>query len=101
MWNWVSLTTRLLLVKLLLFLLFQLALLNFFPSEEKLHLGEESRRARRNKRSKGSEGPDGEFPSQFHTCPIPHFFKGGEKLAVFQVMFVSWIAFVDKGAPVP
>ncbi|XP_059588748.1 ectodysplasin-A isoform X3 [Alligator mississippiensis] len=37
----------------------QLALLNFFPSEEKLHLGEESRRARRNKRSKGSEGPDG------------------------------------------
>ncbi|KYO38385.1 ectodysplasin-A isoform B [Alligator mississippiensis] len=36
-----------------------LALLNFFPSEEKLHLGEESRRARRNKRSKGSEGPDG------------------------------------------
>lgn len=39
---------------------FQLALLNFFHPEEKLHVGEEGRRVRRNKRSKGSEGPDGE-----------------------------------------
>ncbi|KAJ7420887.1 ectodysplasin A [Pitangus sulphuratus] len=38
---------------------FQLALLNFFHPEEKLHIGEEGRRVRRNKRSKGSEGPDG------------------------------------------
>ncbi|KFP59041.1 Ectodysplasin-A, partial [Cathartes aura] len=37
----------------------QLALLNFFHPEEKLHVGEEGRRVRRNKRSKGSEGPDG------------------------------------------
>ncbi|KAM9373758.1 ectodysplasin-A [Phaethornis superciliosus] len=37
----------------------QLALLNFFHAEEKLHVGEEGRRVRRNKRSKGSEGPDG------------------------------------------
>ncbi|XP_072192227.1 ectodysplasin-A isoform X5 [Excalfactoria chinensis] len=36
----------------------QLALLNFFHPEEKLHVGE-GRRVRRNKRSKGSEGPDG------------------------------------------
>ncbi|NXM05033.1 EDA protein, partial [Tyrannus savana] len=36
----------------------QLALLNFFHPEEKLHIGEEGRRVRRNKRSKGSEGPD-------------------------------------------
>uniref|UniRef100_A0A8B9IEZ5 Ectodysplasin A n=1 Tax=Anser cygnoides TaxID=8845 RepID=A0A8B9IEZ5_ANSCY len=39
---------------------FQLALLNFFHPEEKLHVGEEGRRVRRNKRSKGSEGPDGD-----------------------------------------
>lgn len=45
---------------------FQLALLNFFHPEEKLHIGEEGRRVRRNKRSKGSEGPDGE--SRF----LPH-----------------------------
>ncbi|NXC99201.1 EDA protein, partial [Certhia familiaris] len=38
----------------------QLALLNFFHPEEKLHVGEEGRRVRRNKRSKGSEGPDGD-----------------------------------------
>uniref|UniRef100_A0A8B9S9B8 Ectodysplasin-A n=1 Tax=Apteryx owenii TaxID=8824 RepID=A0A8B9S9B8_APTOW len=44
---------------LTLFLFFQLALLNFFHPEEKLHVGEEGRRVRRNKRSKGSEGPDG------------------------------------------
>ncbi|XP_063280435.1 ectodysplasin-A-like isoform X6 [Prinia subflava] len=37
----------------------QLALLNFFHPEEKLHVGEEGRHIRRNKRSKGSEGPDG------------------------------------------
>ncbi|NXM65353.1 EDA protein, partial [Serilophus lunatus] len=37
----------------------QLALLNFFHPEEKLHVGDEGRRVRRNKRSKGSEGPDG------------------------------------------
>ncbi|PKU30371.1 hypothetical protein llap_19325 [Limosa lapponica baueri] len=36
----------------------ELALLNFFHPEEKLHVGEEGRRVRRNKRSKGSEGPD-------------------------------------------
>ncbi|NWS71094.1 EDA protein, partial [Crotophaga sulcirostris] len=43
----------------------QLALLNFFHPEEKLHVGEEGRRVRRNKRSKGSEGPDGE------SCFVP------------------------------
>uniref|UniRef100_A0A8C6ZYM7 Ectodysplasin-A n=1 Tax=Nothoprocta perdicaria TaxID=30464 RepID=A0A8C6ZYM7_NOTPE len=43
-----------------LFLFLQLALLNFFHPEEKLHVGEEGRRVRRNKRSKGSEGPDGD-----------------------------------------
>uniref|UniRef100_A0A669PRD1 Ectodysplasin-A n=1 Tax=Phasianus colchicus TaxID=9054 RepID=A0A669PRD1_PHACC len=41
-----------------LVLVLQLALLNFFHPEEKLHVGE-GRRVRRNKRSKGSEGPDG------------------------------------------
>uniref|UniRef100_A0A8U7N3D8 Ectodysplasin-A n=1 Tax=Corvus moneduloides TaxID=1196302 RepID=A0A8U7N3D8_CORMO len=41
-------------------LFLQLALLNFFHPEEKLHVGEEGRRVRRNKRSKGSEGPDGD-----------------------------------------
>uniref|UniRef100_A0A674I089 Ectodysplasin A n=1 Tax=Terrapene triunguis TaxID=2587831 RepID=A0A674I089_9SAUR len=43
-----------------MFLLFQLALLNFFLPDEKLHLEEETRHVRRNKRSKSSEGPDGD-----------------------------------------
>lgn len=54
----------------------QLALLNFFHPEEKLHLGEEGRRVRRNKRSKGSEGPDGEscsFLSDFGPLPDEEF----------------------------
>ncbi|NXW21678.1 EDA protein, partial [Circaetus pectoralis] len=46
----------------------QLALLNFFHPEEKLHVGEEGRRVRRNKRSKGSEGPDGESRFVPHCC---------------------------------
>ncbi|KAM9126901.1 ectodysplasin-A isoform 5-T5 [Pangshura tecta] len=37
----------------------QLALLNFFLPDEKLHLEEDTRHVRRNKRSKSSEGPDG------------------------------------------
>lgn len=82
-------------------LFFQLALLNFFHPEEKLHVGEEGRRVRRNKRSKGSEGPDGECHSvprccawHFHThnqeadlfflivviCRVPYV--GGEKKSV-------------------
>ncbi|NWQ89848.1 EDA protein, partial [Burhinus bistriatus] len=46
----------------------QLALLNFFHPEEKLHIGEEGRRVRRNKRSKGSEGPDGGSHFVPHCC---------------------------------
>lgn len=53
-------------------LFFQLALLNFFHPEDKLHVGEEGRRVRRNKRSKGSEGPDGECHS-IPCCCAGHF----------------------------
>ncbi|NXK54448.1 EDA protein, partial [Chauna torquata] len=57
----------------------QLALLNFFHPEEKLHVGEEGRRVRRNKRSKGSEGPDGE--SRFLYAELCMYKKKNSKKA--------------------